>query len=237
MPTIQLPNAYDPANPTTTIYNLKTLLEALSTPIIGRLMFLGLMINGSGPGGSIWMDYGQKPSGATTPNDAGVLQVETATETETAPGTLTAGNASVTVTAAGMTRSPKLVSVALATNDDQNTVATKIRAALTADVDVGAFFTVSGATNAIILTAKKKAANDATMNIAIADGTCVGLVAAPTSANTTAGVAVGSRGVDLSAVTQSWFSIGHPGNPILPENVWLAGQNAGAMIDVLIMQG
>ena len=39
------------------------------------------------------------------------------------------------------------------------------------------------------LTALTAAANDGTLNIAIANGTCAGLTAAPTSANTTAGVA------------------------------------------------
>lgn len=235
MPTIQLPNAYDPANPTTTIYNLKTLLEALGTPIYGRAASINLMPNVNSPAGAIWMDYGQKPSGPTTPGTDGVKQVETATLTETVPGTLTAGNATVIVTAAGMLRSPKTFSVALATNDSQNAAATKVRAALTADADIAAFFVVSGATNAIILTAKSKAANDATLNISIADGTCVGLVAAPTSANTTAGVVMGSRGIDLTAVTQGFLNVGQ-GAGVLPENVWMAGEVAGAMIDVWFMQ-
>lgn len=72
--------------------------------------------------------------------------------------------------------------------DQDNEIATKIRAALTADPDVSAFFTVSGATNKVILTTKAKLANDATLNIAMADGTCVGLTAAPASANTTPGI-------------------------------------------------
>jgi len=64
---------------------------------------------------------------------------------------------------------------------------------LIADADIGhvttGFFTVTGSTDQVILTAKAKAANDATMNVATATGTAVGLTASPTSANTTAGVA------------------------------------------------
>ena len=127
--------------------------------------------------------------GATVELLRGVLQVETATVAETAPGTLTAGNANVTVTAAGMTGSPKTVSVALALNDSEATVATKIRAALAADTDVNAFFTVSGSSTAVVLTARTAAANDATMNIAISDPSLLGLTPALTSADTTAGVA------------------------------------------------
>src|SRR5207253_8182010 len=81
----------------------------------------------------------------------GVNQVETATVTTNAGlnGALTTGGTfNVTVTAAGMNMSPKGVPVTVAMGDDQDAVATKIRAALTADADVGAvatgFFTVSG---------------------------------------------------------------------------------------------
>lgn len=123
---------------------------------------------------------------------SGTAQVETATVI----GTIDpagAGDIDVTVTAAGMTGSPKTIAVAVANNDTADDVAGKVRAALTADADVGhvttGFFVVSGATDAVILTAKAKAANDATLNIATATGTAIGLTAAPTSANTTAGVA------------------------------------------------
>jgi hypothetical protein len=116
----------------------------------------------------------------------GTKQVETAT----AAGDISSsGNLAVTVTAAGMTNSPKIVNVAvLDTDNDGSAIAAKIRAALAADVDVSAYFVVSGATDQIILTRRAAAANDATMNIALANGTAAGLTAAPTSANTTAGV-------------------------------------------------
>lgn len=134
----------------------------------------------------------------TTGSDAwvaGVAQVETAT----AAGTITlTGNATVTVTAAGMTGSPKAISVAVLSGDTAAVWAGKVRTALAADVAVSELFTVGGVTTAISLTRKPTAtisgvpfyaANDATINIALDNGTCTGITTATTSANTTAGVA------------------------------------------------
>ena len=124
-------------------------------------------------------------SGNTTAGVLGVAQVETISVTAGSGG---AGTLIVTVTAAGMDNSPKAVNVAVTGDDDTAAeVATKIRAALTADTDVGGFFTVSGADAAIIITAKEKIANDATMEMALtsADGTGVTVGA---SGDTTAGV-------------------------------------------------
>ena len=116
----------------------------------------------------------------------GTRQVETATVV----GTITAaGNASVVVTAAGMTGSPKTILVPVEEGDDAAAIAGKIRAALAADAAITALFAVSGDTDKIILTRLIRAANDATLNIAIADGTCTGITEAANSANTTGGVA------------------------------------------------
>lgn len=86
--------------------------------------------------------------------------------------------------------------------DSASAVGGKMRAALIADADVGdagtGFFTVTGAGANIILTAKTQAANDATMNVAIANGTAAGLTAAPTSADTTAG-ALGDTASEVAA--------------------------------------
>jgi hypothetical protein len=117
-----------------------------------------------------------------------VQQVETATVVGTI-GPAGAGNATVIVTASGMTGSPKTLSVAVANNDTASQVATKIRTAMNADTDITNFFTVGGSGAAVSLTTKVARANDTTLNISIANGTCTGLTAAPTSANTTAGVA------------------------------------------------
>ncbi|MHB1420103.1 MAG: hypothetical protein ACYCX4_11075 [Bacillota bacterium] len=136
---------------------------------------------GAGSGHSVGITATQSISGQW---NAGVKQIETATVV----GTITtAGNATVIVTATGMTGSPKTLSVAVALNDDASTVASKIRTDLSGDVNVGAFFDVSGTGADVILTAKAVAANDATMNISIDNGTCAGLTPAPTSANTRAG--------------------------------------------------
>lgn len=121
--------------------------------------------------------------------DPGVQQVETATVIGTITGS---GNAAVIVTAAAMTNSPKTIQVPVVNTDSASVVAGKIRTALTGDVDVGhsltGLFDVSGAGANIILTTKRKKANDSTVNVSIANGTCTGLTAAPTSTNTTAGV-------------------------------------------------
>lgn len=146
----------------------------------------------------------------TTGWTAGTAQVETAT----AAGSITtSGNATVTVTAAGMTGSPKAISVAVLSGDTAAQWAAKVRTALAADADVSAMFEVGGTTTAIVLTRKPThtftvpdgsggttslyiyAANDGTLNIALADDTSAGITEAATSANTTAGVA--SAGVKL----------------------------------------
>lgn len=140
-------------------------------------------------------------TGSTTGSTAyvaGTAQVETAT----AAGTVSAaGDATITVTSAGMTGSPKAISVAVANSDTPTLWAAKVRTALTADTDVGGRFTVNGTTTAIVLNRKPTyvvsgdithhvhPATDATLNVAIATGTATGITAAPTSANTTAGVA------------------------------------------------
>jgi hypothetical protein len=93
----------------------------------------------------------------------------------------------VTVTAAGMANSPKAVNVPVVADDDTvGEVATKIRAALTADADVGAFFTVGGADAIVQLTAKSYAADDATMAIALTSAD-TSTVAVGASTNLTAG--------------------------------------------------
>jgi hypothetical protein len=131
---------------------------------------------------------------------AGTAQVETAT----AAGTITAsGNASVTVTSAGMTGSPLTISVPVVLGDTASVWADKVRTTLAANATIAARFTVGGTTTAISLTRLSatvgglpiRSANDATLNIALANGTCTGITAAPTSANTTAGVA--TSGVTL----------------------------------------
>ena len=126
--------------------------------------------------------------------DAGIQQVETATVIGTITG---AGNATIITTAAGMTGSPITTSVAVLLNDTADTVATKIAAALNAVGNITARFTIVAAGPNVILTRLVAAANDATLNVSIANGTCTGLTNAPTSNNTISGVAA----VEIAAVT------------------------------------
>jgi hypothetical protein len=150
-----------------------------------------------GAASDLVLDLADNDSTGTTAWTAGVAQVETAT----AAGTVTAsGNATVVVTAAGMTGSPKTISVAVLNGDTASVWAGKVRTALAADTAVAALFTVDGTTTAIRLTRKPTAtytvgstsvplyaANDATLNISLDNGTCTGITTAATSANTTGG--------------------------------------------------
>lgn len=107
-------------------------------------------------------------------------QVETATVVG-AIGVSGAGNATVIVTAVGLVGSPRTVSVAVSNSDSASTVGGKIRTALNAVTEITDFFTVSGSGASVVLTANAIAPTDSTMNISIANGTCSGLTAAPTS--------------------------------------------------------
>lgn len=129
-----------------------------------------------------------------------VKQVETQTVTGTVTGT---GNATVTVTALGMTNSPKAISVAVTNLDTASIVGGLVRTALAFDTDVAALFLVSGSGANIILTKHVAVANDDTLNIAIANGTCTGLTAAPTSTNTTAGTGLSNGYCTLAEVKAS----------------------------------
>ena len=116
---------------------------------------------------------------------AGANQVETAT----AAGTITAsGNATVVVIGDDIVGSPLTVSVAVANTDTASTWAGKVRTALGAVTAITSLYTVGGATTAISLTRIVKRYNDSTLNISLANGTCTGITAAPTSANTTPGI-------------------------------------------------
>lgn len=132
-----------------------------------------------------WFNYVYEPDMLFA---LGQKQAETAT-VRGAIASSGAGNATIIVTAVGMTGSPKTVSVAVANSDTASQVGGKIRTALSGDTNVSAFFDISGTGAEIILTCKLAAVNDASMNISIANGTCTGLTAATTSSNTTMGIA------------------------------------------------
>lgn len=115
-------------------------------------------------------------------------QIETATVLGTI-GAAGAGNARVTVTASGLSGSPKVYAVAVANNDTATQVATKIRAELELDSALTTMFAVGGSGAEVSLTRLVNGANDETLNIAIANDTCTGLTAAPTSLDTQSGIA------------------------------------------------
>jgi hypothetical protein len=139
-------------------------------------------------GGTREYGYASQASGISIyETGVGTRQVETATAAGTAT---TPGDATLTLTASGLSGSPLSILVTLAGTENAAAQAALYRTALRANAVVSAMFEVTGATTAIILTKWAREANDVTLNLAIAAGS-TGITAAPTSANTTAGV-VGS---------------------------------------------
>lgn len=154
--------------------------------------------------GMVFYDTGESVTIDATTGDAtpsgshvtGVAQVETATAAGTVTGS---GNATVVITSAAVTGSPLTVSVPVLVGDTASQWADKVRIALGTYSAITDKFTISGSTTAIVLTRKSTtiatgfpvayAANDSTLNISLANGTCTGITNATSSANTTAGVA------------------------------------------------
>lgn len=99
------------------------------------------------------------------------------------------GNATVVVTSSGMTGSPIILSVPVASSDTASIVASKIKAALKSNENISPLYDASVSGADVILTAKVPAANVSNLNIALSNGTCAGLTQVSTSANTTAGIA------------------------------------------------
>lgn len=136
----------------------------------------------------------------------GTRQVETATVV----GTITAaGNATVVFTSAAVTGSPVTKSVAVLLGDTAAQIATKIAASLTGTAAIAAAFDITSSGATVIATRKVAAANDATLNVSVDNGTCAGLTTAATSANTTAGAATGV-GLTLNVEGQSPNDDWHP---------------------------
>ena len=153
-----------------------------------------------GSGSDLVIDISDLDNTDSTAWTAGTLQVETATVVA-ASGATGNGNVTVTVTATGMTGSPKAISVALTTaaHTSATLIATAIAAGLNADTAYAALFTATSSGANVITTRKVtntytlngtsvpiRPAN-ITLNVAIAG--VLGITAATTSADTTAGVA------------------------------------------------
>jgi hypothetical protein len=151
-------------------------------------------------------------------DNKGTQQVTTATVTETAEGTLTAGSFNLTITCAQLPGTPLAVAVTVALNDSSVVVATKSVAALNASAAVAAVLVASQTSIAgvlqptIVLTAKAPIANDATLNIAIPAS--LGLVVHATSVATTAGVAANIiwtrkfTSVQAASLTYTYYASG-----------------------------
>jgi hypothetical protein len=129
---------------------------------------------------------------------AGVAQVETATVVAAA-GVTSSGSCIVTVTGSTLTGSPLAVTIPLTTSANTAIlVASALASGLNANAAIAAKYSVASSGADIVLTVKADAngnfvANDSTLNIAIPSG--LGITAAATSTDTTAGVA--SSGVQV----------------------------------------
>ena len=123
------------------------------------------------------------------PTLMGTRQVETATGVGTVTG---AGNVRVVVTASGMDESPLAIDVPVTLGQTASQWMNIVRAYVESAPQVRMQFSVSGSGADMILTRRSPyAGNDSTLNISIGGTgtTATGITAAPTSVNTTAGVA------------------------------------------------
>jgi hypothetical protein len=154
-------------------------------------------------GGEAIIDLADNDTAGSDVVVAGAAQVETVTLTPS--GSLGPGTCSIIVTAAGMTGSPKTFTQIEAANTTAVTLAGLFRAQLAADAAVSSMFAVSGTGANIVLTRLPTAtvngrafyaANDATLNIEVQNGTMAGMDDVATSTNTTAGVATAGVVVD-----------------------------------------
>ena len=110
--------------------------------------------------------------------------------TQTVIGTVaTGGSMTLTVTAAGLTGSPLAISFNVDAGDIPSAVSAKAAAALSANAAVAALFEVDNIGSSFALTRKVEAANDATLNLEIANGTATGVTPDATSTATQTGIA------------------------------------------------
>jgi hypothetical protein len=110
--------------------------------------------------------------------------------TQTVIGTVTSGGTmTLTVTAAGLTGSPLAISFDVDSGDIPSAVAAKAAAALAGNAAVSALFEVDNIGADFALTRLVEAANDATLNLAIANNTATGVTPDAVSAATQSGLA------------------------------------------------
>ena len=110
--------------------------------------------------------------------------------TQTVIGTVaTGGSMTLTVTAAGLTGSPLAISFNVDSGDIPSAVAAKAAAALSGNAAVAAMFEVDNIGSDFALTRLVEAANDGTLNLAIANDTATGVTPDGTSTATQTGLA------------------------------------------------
>lgn len=110
--------------------------------------------------------------------------------TQTVIGTVaTGGSMTLTVTAAGLTGSPLAISFNVDAGDIPSAVSAKAAAALAGNAAVAAMFEVDNIGADFSLTRLVEAANDGTLNLAIANGTATGVTPDSTSTATQSGIA------------------------------------------------
>jgi len=111
-------------------------------------------------------------------------QIETATVVANITVT---GSGSCIVTSQYIPTSPVTVAWTCTTGESSSDVALNLSYALGVDPYVSAQYLVSSSTDTVILTDQVARANDTSLNIALADGTCTGITTAATSVSTLAG--------------------------------------------------
>jgi hypothetical protein len=165
---------------------LGQLASRFTFPAGAKILSRNLESYGDGNAPTLSLSTGYASVGAAYVPSA--AQVEQAT----AVGTITlAGNAAITVTGAGIVGSPLTISVPVALGDTASVWAEKVKNALLANSAINSVYNVIGSTIYIFFVRDEKTPyghpNDTTLNIAIANGTCSGITAAPTSTTIVSG--------------------------------------------------
>ena len=116
-------------------------------------------------------------------------------ETATGIGTITLGGlAKITLTSTAIDASPLVIKFPVTLSQTASQWMLTARTYLQRSPQVQQFFNISGSGADAILTRKSPyAGSDSTLNIAIANDTCTGITAAPTSVDTYAGMAMQSQ--------------------------------------------
>lgn len=156
--------------------------QQTQAPLTGATIFYSVGMSIADGQSLVW----NSATGAITGTDVGVSQVETFTVVAAA-GCTSNGTCNVVVTGALLTGSPITVPAALttATHTTATLIRTAITTAINANAVIAAIYTIGGSSANGTLTDLSKRNSDLTLNVAIPAG--LGITAAPSSANTTAG--------------------------------------------------